>query len=417
MDFAGGALLATGGAVAVFGPGLLNGGGDRGSDKSYDDEDYEGRFSFTLWNDRALRKADLSSISDLCESDLLARLPAEVNTLITKASEEEKKCTDEKAKEQREAIVKQIEEDLEAGLSVARVKQKLQPRCFVLDFDDTGVRRPPGATKRIIAQFTDAISILLATVSPYDEVVVKITSPGGAVTEYGLASSQLLRLRKAGIATTVCVDTVAASGGYMMACVADKVVASPFAMLGSIGVVAGMPNVHKLLKKNDVEYLMFTAGKFKRTVTALTENTEEAKAKFQEQLEDIHTAFAGHVETNRGQLSAAEVATGEAWLACQAVEKGLVDDLMTSDEYLRSKMERYEVIEVKPKAAKKPGVFQSLMERGVSDAGDAFSRAAQGVLPAWQQHLGLGNGGGQVTSGSSSSGLHQARFEDVSSPR
>jgi hypothetical protein len=212
LDFAGGALLATGGAVAVFGPGLLNGGGDRGSDKSYDDEDYEGRFSFTLWNDRALRKADLSSISDLCESDLLARLPAEVNTLITKASEEEKKCTDEKAKEQREAIVKQIEEDLEAGLSVARVKQKLQPRCFVLDFDDTGVRRPPGATKRIIAQFTDAISILLATVSPYDEVVVKITSPGGAVTEYGLASSQLLRLRKAGIATTVCVDTVAASG-------------------------------------------------------------------------------------------------------------------------------------------------------------------------------------------------------------
>ena len=125
------------------------------------------------------------------------------------------------------------------------------------------------------------MTLLLATATPFDEVVVKITSPGGGVSEYGLAASQLLRLKTAGVKTTVCVDTVAASGGYMMACVADRVVASPFAILGSIGVVAHMPNLHKVLKKNDIDFLLFTAGKFKRTVTPLTETTEEAKRKFQ----------------------------------------------------------------------------------------------------------------------------------------
>jgi ATP-dependent protease ClpP protease subunit len=219
LDTLGGTLLLAGAGVAgaahIMGRGEKSNSGDA-------DEKSAARFSFKLLNDEALQKADIKLINELTEVELASRLPPDVTAAIKKASADEMKDLEEKEKEQREAIVKQIEEDLDAGLSVARVTQKLQPRVFVLEFDDMGGVRKPGATKRLIDQFTSSISMLLTTVSPYDEVVVKITSPGGAVTEYGLASSQLFRLRKAGIATTVCVDTVAASGGYMMACVADR---------------------------------------------------------------------------------------------------------------------------------------------------------------------------------------------------
>jgi len=155
----------------------------------------------------------------------------------------------------------------------------------------------------------------------------------------------------------------------MMACVADRVVAAPFAMVGSIGVVAQMPNVHKLLKKNDVDFMIFTAGKYKRTITPVTENTEEAKAKFQSELDAIHDEFRSHVYTNRDACledNSEDVATGEAWLAMQALEKGLVDELMTSDEYIRSLMRESDVIEVKA-MSKKPSLIES-WQQGMADA-------------------------------------------------
>jgi len=147
----------------------------------------------------------------------------------------------------------------------------------------------------------------------------------------------MLRLRKAGVKVTCCVDTVAASGGYMMACCADHLVASPFAFVGSIGVVSGMPNFYRVMQKNEIDYMMFTAGKYKRTVHPLTETTPEQKEKFVEQLEDIHTAFQQHVHENRNKVDMEQAGTGEAWIASQAVAKGLVDELGTSDEYIRSK--------------------------------------------------------------------------------
>jgi len=154
------------------------------------------------------------------------------------------------------------------------------------------------------------------------------------VAQYGLAASQLARLRKAKIKTVVCVDTVAASGGYMMACVANTICAAPFAFIGSIGVVAGVPNFSKVLRQHNVEYHHFTAGQYKTTVTALNEVTEEQKEKFQEELTAIHTAFIHHVQTFRPKLDVKSVATGEYWLATEALEKNLVDRICTSDEYL-----------------------------------------------------------------------------------
>ena len=181
---------------------------------------------------------------------------------------------------------------------------------------------------------------------PADEVVVKLNSPGGVVQNYGLASSQIARLRQHEIKCTVCVDLVAASGGYMMAAVADKIVAAPFAIIGSIGVVAGLPNFHRILKKNEVDYLMFTAGKYKRTITPFTEATEEGQEKMQQDLESIHQSFKKLIGDHRKEIDIEEVATGEFWLAEEAKEKGLVDEILTSDDYLFDKMKDFEIIEI-----------------------------------------------------------------------
>lgn len=181
-----------------------------------------------------------------------------------------------------------------------------------------------------------------------------------SVHEYGLAASQVLRLKQAGIPVTICVDKVAASGGYMMACCADKIVAAPFAYLGSIGVVSELPNFYKLLTNNNIDYLLFTAGEFKRTVHHLAENTAEGIEKFQEQLDEVHDAFKSHVATNRPeQLNVDDVATGEAWLACQAISKGLVDELMTSAQYLEEKMKAKDVIRIRRRIFRddKPSIF------------------------------------------------------------
>ena len=239
----------------------------------------------------------------------------------------------------------------------------------MIDFSDAADAKQQGKGENAtdpISKFSKTVSLLVSAASPYDEVVVRLTSPGGAVTTYGLAAAQLLRLRKAGIKVTACVDTVAASGGYMMACVADKIVASPFSFLGSVGVVSGMPNFSKVMEKNDVEYMMFTAGKYKRTVHPLVKPEKEDKEKFQEQLDQIHDAFKDHVEAGRkghiGDFD--EVGTGEAWLAQVAAEKGLVDQLATSDEYIRSKMANYDVIQVEV-AKKRRNKLQDLLEKGV----------------------------------------------------
>lgn len=167
-----------------------------------------------------------------------------------------------------------------------------------------------------------------------DEVVLCLESPGGLVHGYGLAASQLARIRSKGVPLTVCVDKVAASGGYMMACLGSRILAAPFAVLGSIGVVAQLPNFHRLLKKNDIDVELLTAGEYKRTLTLFGENTDADRAKFQEELDDTHALFKEFVSQNRPQVDIARVATGEHWYGQRAVDLQLVDELKTSDEYL-----------------------------------------------------------------------------------
>ena len=207
-----------------------------------------------------------------------------------------------------------------------------QPRVFVVDFQGD-------LLATAVTSLREEVSAIAAAATAGDEVVVRLESSGGAVPHYGLAAAQLARLKERKLKLTVCIDRVAASGGYMMACVADKIVAAPFAIIGSIGVVAQVPNLHRLLKKHDIDFEEATAGEFKRTVSVFGEISDKGRRKFQEQLEETHAIFKEFVKAQRPALEMAKVATGEHWLASRGVELGLVDQLSTSDDYLMSKIE------------------------------------------------------------------------------
>ncbi len=215
-----------------------------------------------------------------------------------------------------------------------------EKRVFVVDFD--------GDVKASDTEnLRELISAILIEATQEDEVVIKLESSGGMVHTYGLASSQLARITAKHIPLTVCVDHVAASGGYMMACVADKIVAAPFAIIGSIGVIAQLPNFHKLLKKSDIDYEMYTAGEYKRTLTMFGENTEKGRQKFVEDLEDTHVLFKEFVSEHRPKLDIDNVATGEIWFGRRALDNNLVDELSTSDEYLYELSKESNVFELK----------------------------------------------------------------------
>jgi serine protease SohB len=191
------------------------------------------------------------------------------------------------------------------------------------------------------------VTTLISSARQSDEVVVRLESPGGMVANYGLAASQLSRIRERNIRLVVCVDKMAASGGYLMACVADEIIAAPFAILGSIGVAAPVPNVFRLLREHGVDYEEFTAGEYKRTVSFLGELTDKGRKKHQEQIEAIHLLFKEFVHKYRPQLDINRVATGEYWHATRALELGLINRIMTSDDYLLSKLDVANVLELR----------------------------------------------------------------------
>ena len=223
--------------------------------------------------------------------------------------------------------------ELKAGTGPAR------PRVFVLDFHgDLRASRVAGLREEVTA--------ILTLATPDDEVVVRLENPGGTVNDQGLAASQLLRVRQRGVPLTVCVDTVAASGGYMMACVANRIVAAPFAVVGSIGVVAQVPNFYRLLDRVGVDVEQFTGGEFKRTVTMFGENTEADRAKLTEQIHETHDLFKNFVGEHRPQVDLGTVATGEYWYGTRALELNLVDELATSDDYLLAARDRADLFEV-----------------------------------------------------------------------
>ena len=220
-------------------------------------------------------------------------------------------------------------------------------RIFVVNFEGD---IQASNVNRLRNEITAILSIMRET----DEVVVKLDSAGGMVHGYGLAASQLARVKASGVRLVATIDKVAASGGYLMAAVADRVLAAPFALVGSIGVVAQIPNVHRLLKKYDVDFDVLTAGEHKRTLTVFGENTEKDREKFIEELEDLHSLFKEFVADNRPDLDLASVATGEAWYGRRAIEHKLIDELSTSDEYLMSACDEKDVFEVKWIEVKKP---------------------------------------------------------------
>ncbi len=214
-----------------------------------------------------------------------------------------------------------------------------EKRVFVIKFNGN-------VSASAVTNMREEVTAILTQATAKDEVVVKLESSGGMVHSYGLASSQLDRLRKKNIPITICVDKVAASGGYMMACVGDKILAAPFAVIGSIGVVAQLPNFHRLLKKNDVDFELLTAGEHKRTLTIFGENTEQGREKFIEDLQDTHQLFKSYVAERRPQIDIDKVATGEVWFGSRAHELALVDELMTSDEYLTHSAKESKVFEI-----------------------------------------------------------------------
>ncbi|AUZ46025.1 protease SohB [Pseudomonas orientalis] len=249
-------------------------------------------------------------------------------------------------------------------------KPEAKPRVFVLDFDGD---IKASATESLRHEIT----ALLSLATSKDEVVLRLESGGGMVHSYGLASSQLARIRQAGVPLTVCIDKVAASGGYMMACIGEKIISAPFAILGSIGVVAQLPNVNRLLKKHDIDFEVLTAGEYKRTLTVFGENTEKGREKFQEDLDITHQLFKNFVSRYRPQLAIDEVATGEVWLGVAALDKQLVDELQTSDEYLATKAKTAEVFHLHYAERK------SLQER----VGLAASGSVDRVLLTWWSRL------------------------------
>ena len=251
-------------------------------------------------------------------------------------SDSERKAFEKNRKKEQKAEKKAEKSRLKTGVQEGEPK----PRVYVLDFHGDIKASDTDTLRR-------AITAVLGVADPdRDEVVIRLESGGGLVHAYGLAAAQLDRLRSRGIKLTACVDKVAASGGYMMACVADRIVASPFAILGSIGVVAQLPNFHRFLQKNDVDFEVLTAGEHKRTMTIFGENTEKGRKKFLEDLEDTHVLFKEYVSERRPGLDIAAVATGDIWFGKRALEVRLIDEIKTSDEYLIEACDRSDVVSV-----------------------------------------------------------------------
>jgi len=263
-----------------------------------------------------------------------------IHALLNKEELKQKEKNDKKlAKEQAKkdkALAKEKAKSDTDNEDESEVKSKV----FVVDFKGS-------IDAKEVSSLREEITAILSVATKNDEVFVRLESGGGMVHGYGLASSQLDRIRQHEIPLTVSVDKVAASGGYMMACVANNIIAAPFAILGSIGVIAQLPNFNKLLKKNDIDFEQFTAGEFKRTVTMFGENTEKGKEKFIEELEETHVLFKDFVSAHRPSLDLDKVATGEHWFGTTALELGLIDTIQTSDDYLQNLSKSHKVIAIK----------------------------------------------------------------------
>lgn len=235
------------------------------------------------------------------------------------------------------STAKNKKKELKSGLKKIA---KLNDNLFVINF-----KGDIEATE--VESLREVVTSIIEIANPSDRVLIKLESPGGQVSAYGLVASQIARFRNKNIHVTVAIDQVAASGGYLIAAVADNIIAAPFAIIGSIGVILQAPNINKLLKKHEVEVVELTAGKYKRPLTVLGENTKEGKEKAKEQLESIHENFKSHVASHRPEVAIDEVATGEIWLAKEALSLKLVDKIQTSDDFILNALATHKVVNVR----------------------------------------------------------------------
>jgi serine protease SohB len=240
-----------------------------------------------------------------------------------------------------------------------------RPRVFVLDFH--GDMR---ATE--VAALREEVTAIVTVARPGDEVVVRLENPGGLISDQGLAAAQLMRLRSRGLRLVVAVDKVAASGGYMMACVADRILAAPFAVVGSIGVIAEIPNLYRLLDRSGIEFEQVTGGEFKRTVTPFTRTTQAKREKLTSQIEDVHALFKEFVGRHRPQLDLERVGTGEHWYGPRAVELGLVDELVTSDDHLLARSADADLYTVSWSPGRTPARKLAALVRSVTSVTSRF---------------------------------------------
>ncbi|WP_392552480.1 protease SohB [Orbus wheelerorum] len=282
--------------------------------------------------------------------------------------------TQKKIKKQEQKKAKQAQKNnaskKEQDTDIENKSPTQKPMCYVLSFNGS-------VDAHEVEDLRQEVTAVLAVIKPDDKVLLKLESPGGVVHGYGLAASQLMRFKQRNIHLTAMVDKVAASGGYMMACTANQIIAAPFAIVGSIGVVAQIPNFHRLLKKNEIDVELQTAGQFKRTLTMFGENTEEGRQKFQQELEETHLLFKDFVAQNRPILNIDDVATGEHWFALQAQEKGLVDEIGTSDDYILSQLDNYKIIAVKYQRRRK--ISDRLAKNVVSGVEKLFFRNSRTI--------------------------------------
>lgn len=218
-------------------------------------------------------------------------------------------------------------------------EEKIPPKLFVVQFDGD-IRASQ------VHALRETISAIVEVADKHDEVLLVLESSGGFVHTYGLAASQLQRLRSRNLNLTVAIDKVAASGGYLMACVANKIISAPFAIVGSIGVVGQIPNFNRLLEKHNVDIEQHTAGEYKRTLTMLGKNTDKGRQKFQQDLEETHALFKNYIADHRPIVNLEEVATGEHWYGTDALNLRLVDELQTSDDYILAKIKTHDVFEI-----------------------------------------------------------------------
>ncbi|AGH81139.1 inner membrane peptidase [Psychromonas sp. CNPT3] len=273
---------------------------------------------------------------------------------LSQQLEDTQKCLEEQLLSDAELKSRHKAQKKEAKLKKSTLKKRAkkgdfeapEAQLYVIDFKGS-------IDAKEVSSLREEISAILSVASAQDEVFVRLESGGGMVHGYGLAASQLQRLKDNNISLTISVDKVAASGGYMMACIADKIIAAPFAILGSIGVIAQIPNFNKLLKKHDIEFEQLTAGQYKRTLTMFGENDDLGRDKFKQELQETHDLFKQFVSQHRPNLDMEKIATGEHWYGLQAIELDLIDKIQTSDDYLMQQLGKRHVVQIKYSKHKK----------------------------------------------------------------